>query len=204
MAAGAGIVINQDTVSKLFDVQASYERELRVYQADLPHVPELIASGKTDQDTWFITCRRVMGEAYLDTEDFSAAGLGKALAEFHQASLDEEKCLCHIDNQPQNILLAGSDYYFVDFSDSREDFPEVDLSHLLLFWAEEYRLGDFRVLVESFLASYEKLIKLNATRWKDSLRQNIKVFEDRRARHGKSVCHCEDSRQNRDWLARII
>ena len=109
-----------------------------------------------------------------------------------------------MDNQPQNILLAGNKYYFIDFSDSRRDFPEVDVTHLLLFWAEEYPFMDFIARAGSFLNRYQQDITLERDRWSRSLKESIIRFDERRAKYNKSPGHSEDSSRNRNWLSAVI
>jgi thiamine kinase-like enzyme len=201
------IILYPSVISKLFDDEKAYLRELDVYKSDLPHVPKLISSGRAEvmgEQYWYITIKRIMGKSYLDQQSFSAGNLALAIAEFHLASMVKDKCLCHIDNQPQNILLAGSDFYFVDFSDSRMDFPEIDISHLLLFWAEEYSYISFIELASGFLGKYQNQIILDSRRWQKSLKSNIKTFDKRRAEHGKSTIPSQARDQNRNWLLQIV
>jgi thiamine kinase-like enzyme len=200
-------VIYPTVVSKLFADEAIFARELQVYSFALPHVPELLSSGKAhffEQDLWYITTKRIKGKAYLDAANFSAGDLAKAIAEFHQAGSKGDRCLCHYDNQPQNILMSGSDYYFIDFSDSKIDYPEADISHLLLFWAEEFGYMDFIGLAISFIDSYQTIIPLDAKRWQRYLRKSILRFDHRRVTHHKTATHSQDSVKNRDWLAEVI
>jgi len=202
------MILYPSVVSKLFDDQELYERELAVYKAGLPHVPRLISFGRTqviNSEVWFISMRRIKGRSYLDQSNFSPSKLGEALAEFHKASLQNNgKCICHIDNQPQNIILAGTDFYFIDFSDNRIDFPEVDVSHLLLFWAEEYDYMDFISQADSLLTSYQKILMLDRKRWRKLVKLNIKTFDLRRAEYGKSPRKSSFSKQNRGWLYEVV
>jgi len=162
------------------------------------------ASGKAhffEQDLWYITTKRIKGKAYLDAANFSAGDLAKAIAEFHQAGSKGDRCLCHYDNQPQNILMSGSDYYFIDFSDSKIDYPEADISHLLLFWAEEFGYMDFIGLAISFIDSYQTIIPLDAKRWQRYLRKSILRFDHRRVTHHKTATQGLAGRSHLKWAA---
>lgn len=201
------LITYPNAISKVFTEQYLFERELKVYRLAPPHVPELLATGESEvmgQMLYYITAKRIKGKAYLDLPNFSPADLGKALAEFHAFTCKAGKCLCHIDNQPQNIILAGNNFYFIDFSDSRIDFPEVDISHLLLFWAEEYRYMDFIAHAGSLLNRYQEDITLDSGRWSRFLKQNIVRFDERRAKYGKTCKPAPDSSRNRDWLSNAI
>lgn len=201
------MILYPSVVSKLFSDEKSYLRELDVYKAGLPHIPKLISSGKADvmgEEYWYLSFKRIQGKSYLQQKSFSAQSLAQAITEFHLASMDKDKCLCHIDNQPQNILQAGSDFYFVDFSKSRIDYPEVDVSRLLLFWADEFCYMTFIDLASAFLGNYQKHITLDSQRWQKSLEANIKGFDQPQAEHGKSVVHSDSRDQNRDWLFQIV
>lgn len=201
------LITYPNVVSKLFTDKELYDRELLVYHLTPPHVPDLLSANDAEvmgQKLYYITTKRIKGQAYLDQPNFSATELGAALAAFHAFTYKAGKCLCHIDNQPQNILLAGSKYYFIDFSDSRYDFPEVDISHLLLFWAEEYPFVDFISHAGSLLNRYQEDITLERSRWSRSLKESIIRFDERRAKYNKSPIRSEDSTKNRDWLSAVI
>ena len=201
------LITYPSAVSKLFIDKELFDRELKVYNLAPPHVPELLSAGEADlmgQKLYYITAKRIKGKAYLDLPNFSTSDLAAALAAFHAFTYKAEKCLCHIDNQPQNILLAGNKYYFIDFSDSRRDFPEADITHLLLFWAEEYRYMDFIARAGSLLNRYQEDITLSRSRWNRSLKQSITRFDQRRAKFNKLAKHSEDSTRNRNWLSAII
>lgn len=201
------LITYPNVVSKLFTDKELFDRELQVYHLAPPHVPDLLSAGDAevmDQKLYYITTKRIKGQAYLDQPNFSTTDLGAALAAFHAFTLEADKCLCHIDNQPQNILLAGSKYYFIDFSDSRRDFPEVDVTHLLLFWAEEYPFMDFIARAGSLLNSYQQNITLERERWSRALEQSITRFDERRAKYNKGFRRSEDSSKNRNWLSAVI
>jgi len=201
------LITYSNVVSKLFTDQKLFERELKVYHLAPPHVPELISAGEAEilgQKLCYITIKRIKGKAYLDLPNFSAAELGGALADFHAFSYKAGKCICHIDNQPKNILLAGNDYYFIDFSDSRRDYPEADITHLLLFWAEEYQYMDFITHADKLLNRYQKDITLTPSRWSRLLKLNISSFDERRSKYNKACKIAKDSSRNRDWLSNAI
>jgi hypothetical protein len=121
---------------------------------------------------------------YLN-ELFDPTLLAKTIAEFHLATFDGQKCLCHIDNQPANILWDSGCYHLIDFEDSRLDYPELDVSHLLLFWAADVPTYRFTSILAGFLHSYTKLLPLDANRWKACLASNIITFDERRGLYHK-------------------
>lgn len=136
------------------------------------------------QEPEWIKLERVAGQPYLDL-DFSAKALGLALADFHLATWDGDKCLCHIDNQPRNILANGKKFWFLDFSDSRFDYPEFDLCHLLLFWAADLPETQFETKLRAFMSAYNAKLPLRPKPWKANLLRAIECFEARRARFSK-------------------
>jgi thiamine kinase-like enzyme len=200
------LVIYPTAVTKIFDLHQRYKTELMVYKLNIPHVPQMLSHGEAcgiEGDAWYITIQRIKGKPYLDEETFNATRLGAALADFHGASLNKGKCLCHIDNQPKNILVSGSDFFFVDFSDSIMDFPETDITHLLLFWAEEVAYLDFIGIAGCFLNSYQQRISLDPKRWRKALKQSITRFDERRLRYNKKA-PARDSGKNRNWLEAVV
>lgn len=133
----------------------------------------------------WIKLEKISGQPYLDT-DFNSGELAKTLAAFHLSSFNGDKCLCQIDNQPCNILAAGRQYYLIDFSDSRYDFPEFDLCHLLLFWAADLPSGVFREKLGIFCEAYNALLPLRPVIWVESMQRATGVFDTRRKRFNKS------------------
>ncbi|MCB5278528.1 MAG: phosphotransferase [Candidatus Cloacimonetes bacterium] len=206
MSVDINLIIYPSVVTKTFSNKDLYKNELFVYKLNIPHVPKLLSYGQTEamnSNLWYITTKRVKGKPYLDESFFNASQMGLAVAEFHKASLTSNKCLCHFDNQPKNILLTGSVYYFVDFTDSKIDFPETDITHLLLFWADEFDYKEFINLVTSFLNAYQRIISLDPNRWATCLNNSISRFDKRRQLFHKTT-HSKHREINRCWLSEII
>jgi len=134
----------------------------------------------------WIKLQRVEGLPYLDT-DFDAKGLAESLAAFHLASFDGDKCLCHIDNQPRNILTTQDRFWFLDFSDSRREYPEFDLCHLFLFWASDLPGEAFAHKLESFITAYNAYLPIRKEVWGDCLSRGIVVFDQRRNQYQKPL-----------------
>ncbi|MCB5268876.1 MAG: phosphotransferase [Candidatus Cloacimonadaceae bacterium] len=199
------VELRGEVAIKSFQDIDSYHRELKVYQSALPHVPKLVDCGKVDSHSYFIQAERIFGIPYLDEPGFSQTQLAAAISAFHLATLNgDRQCLCHIDNQPKNILLSGHEYFFIDFSDSRRDYPETDISHLLLFWAAEYEHQQFVDFTGSFITEYQRSISLQAKLWHESLKQSITRFDLRRRQHGKASQPPQCQNENRLWLASLF
>lgn len=165
-----------------------------------PLVPDILASQKPE----WIKMERIFGVPYLNAPDgFDAECLGLSLAGFHNASMKGDKCLCHIDNQPANILLAGASFFFIDFSDSRMDYPERDVTHLLLFWAAEMEHERFCADVSAFLAIYAFFGTISSQRWQSCLQESIEAFDARRALFNKPGAKVSPGElgKNRKFLA---
>jgi hypothetical protein len=201
----AVLELTGDVAIKYFDEIESYRRELKVYQSALPHVPKLVDYSKADSFLYFIKAERIYGIPYLNDPGFSPLKLAVALSCFHLATMNRDRqCLCHIDNQPKNILLSDGDFFFIDFSDSRMDDPETDISHLLLFWAAEYEHSQFMSLAGSFITEYQRDIALKAKLWQKSLAESIARFDLRRRRYGKALQPNTFQEANRLWLASLF
>lgn len=137
------------------------------------------------QEPEWIKLERVAGQPYLDL-DFTAKALGLALADFHLATWDGDKCLCHIDNQPRNILADGKKFWFLDFSDSSFDYPEFDLCHLLLFWAADLPCPVFETKLQAILAEYNSRLHLRSELWQACLHRAMVSFDARRMKFAKN------------------
>lgn len=160
--------------------------ELFVYQSDFPFRPELIEVRKP----YTLVLERVEGIPYLDADsltDIMISKLAQAINRFHNITCLEEKVLCHWDNQPRNILWneKKQKYYLLDFEDIRLAPPEADLSHLLLFWAEEISHTEFSNAVSTIISQYQKTRKLSPAVWQKEARKARQRFDSRRKRHNK-------------------
>jgi len=195
------IEILEYCVIKHFDDVVQYERELEVYESALPGVPQLLDHGRAHD--LYLKIERIQGLPYLDLPHFDAATLGKAIAAFHYATYRGGNCLCHIDNQPKNILLSDHDYYFIDFSDSYRTAPEYDLSHLLLFWAEEFESRMFCRMVSSFLSAYQLKITLDDKLWESAFADSVSRFDLRRQKHKTHLGKSRNQDLNRRFLSKL-
>jgi hypothetical protein len=217
------VSIEAEAVQKYFLREDEYLRELAVYQSALPHVPQLLDHGKAlsisacvndakaapsehyGQNGFYIRIQRIWGEPYLDIPDYNPLELGKALSEFHLASQRKDgTCICHIDNQPRNILLADTGYWFIDFSDSRFGHPEEDISHLLLFWAAEFHPASFRDRLKQLLLGYLPGIKLDHQAWKEATLASEQRFDERRSRYGKQTMLSGSQAENRQTIRDLV
>ncbi len=187
------------TYLKQFRNPDKFNAELQVYQLGLPMIPKLLDYQEPD----WLKMQRIDGLPYLDTEGgFKPHLLGETIANFHLATKDGEKCICHIDNQPQNILWNGERYFLIDFSDSYHHFPEFDISHLLLFWAAEFPFSLFEPAAIKFLKAYNRILPINTKRWESCVLESISSFDERRRRYGKGKGNIDLFNQivNRQWL----
>lgn len=169
-------------VKKHFTSRQAYNAEMAVYQLGLPMVPKLIDAKPGE----WILMHKEDGVPYLDSFGIiDLKLLGKTIAGFHNATKQGDKCLCHIDNQPANILYGNGSFFLVDFSDSRWDFPELDISHLLLFWAADLPEKLFADSCKRFLEGYASIATFSSQRWQRCLEQSIAGFDARRAKFNK-------------------
>lgn len=166
-----------DRVIKHFSNSEDFQRELDVYQKGIESVPTLLGF-HTPQS---ITIERIRSIPYLDVKPyFSVILLANAISALHASTVIQGRCLCHIDNQPKNILATSKRYYLIDFTDSKVDYPEADISHLMLFWAEEFSLQEMNTFCTSFLQNYSVPIKLDGQRWTECMKSSIARFDERR------------------------
>ena len=191
-----------DRVVKHFNDPTHFRRELLVYQKNLAVTPKLL-----EYDTpRTIVLERLDAIPYLDVQPrFPAQLLAEAIAVLHGSETDSERCFCHIDNQPKNILMSHNRCYLIDFADSKLDLPETDLTHLMLFWAEIYSPEIMAEICIAFLKYYIGPVKLQAPRWEHCLKSSIRRFDKRRRKFRPShVCaNSAQTEQNRVFLHRI-
>ncbi|HQO17594.1 MAG TPA: hypothetical protein PLJ85_00300 [Candidatus Cloacimonas sp.] len=189
-----------DCVIKCFSNPKHFQAELFAYQLTLPMLPKLLDYAEPN----WIKIERIWGIPYLDNlMNFKPALLAETIAHFHLATYHNGNCLCHIDNAPKNILFCSGKYYFIDFAESNYACPEVDITHLLLFWAADFPYALLQSSVLSFIISYLSILKLDSARWHNSLLDNISLFDSRRyifsKPPGKQPIDVQTA--NRNWLA---
>jgi len=172
------VTLLETSVVKHFGNAVQFERELEVYRSGLPMLPRLLSFHRP----FSITLERLEGRPYLDLLSLETVPLlAETIALFHRSTYAEGTCICHHDNQPRNILLTGKRFYLIDFSETRRDPPESDLTHLLLFWAEEFDPPAFELLCRSFLTLYLDRLPVEFHRWQRCLGASILRFDLRRA-----------------------
>ncbi|HPS60823.1 MAG TPA: hypothetical protein PLE33_06125 [Candidatus Cloacimonas sp.] len=189
-----------DCVIKCFSNPKHFQAELFAYQSGLEMLPQLLDYAEPN----WIKMERIWGIPYLDNlMNFKPALLAETIAHFHLATYHNGNCLCHIDNAPKNILFCSGKYYFIDFAESNYACPEVDITHLLLFWAADFPYALLQSSVLSFIISYLSILKLDSARWHNSLLDNISLFDSRRyifsKPPGKQPIDVQTA--NRNWLA---
>lgn len=94
---------------------------------------------------------------------------------------------CHWDNQPRNIFWceARQQIYLLDFEDCRLAYPEADLAHLFLFWAEQMPHTVFTSCIYCFLQTYTASFPLASHRWQTEVRKARRRFLARRRKYNK-------------------
>lgn len=165
----------------------AFSNELFIYQSSFSYKPNLIKV--VNPNTLFLEL--VEAVPYLDIADFTdnmVIQLAKVISSFHSLIHIEDKVMCHWDNQPRNILWSKKKerYYLVDFEDIRFAYPETDLAHLFLFWAEVMNQADFTARIKLFIANYQNKSKQSASRWKAEYNKAKARFDRRRIKHNKN------------------
>ncbi len=187
--------------TKICRTPEEYSRELFVYRRGLPFIPGLIES----QPPLTLVLERVDARPYLDHPGgFDPELLAETLAAFHLEFHKDDLSLCHHDNQPGNILYNGTTYYLIDFSDSIYCSPLHDLSHLMLFWAEEFEPAHFSSLVIALMNRYLEINPVPTGDWQIYLKNNMERFDDRRRRYARQARKNPlRAEVNRDFLKSI-
>lgn len=174
----------QDRVIKHFDDPVSCQKELSVYTLGLPVVPRLLA----DHSPVSLELELIHGCHFADDPGvFDPVILAKAVACLHGAFRQGDKCLCHWDNNPKNILISEGKVYLIDFADICIEYPEYDLTHLLLFWFGSVAEDTLRQAINAFVSSYRELLPIDAPRWNGAIPESLERFIGRRRQWGRSI-----------------
>ncbi|HNX38224.1 MAG TPA: phosphotransferase [Candidatus Cloacimonadota bacterium] len=194
------IIIETDSVIKRFRSVDSFDRELRIYQLCLPFVPRLISFSGTEE----IVLERIPGIPYLDDREFfDPFLLGQTIALFHQATSSGDKCICHMDNNPKNILRSEAGYFLIDFSESGLAYPESDLTHLLLFWIGHFPDKDLLIHKAALIQGYSSIRSLNQEHWNTYIGESYDRFVSRREQYGKPLSAILSDRTATERLLRL-
>lgn len=184
------------TYTKVCSTQRKFNNELFVYQSAFPDKPKLleILAPRT------LILEKVEAIPYLDVPEFTeemAVKLAQTIARLHSVARLDDKVLCHWDNQPKNILWSEHKrkFYLVDFEDIRLNYPEADLTHLFLFWAEMMNRNQLVTFFTAFLNNYGKLIRVNSGIWNQQLGIALRRFTNRRNQYQK-----KRPISNPDWM----
>lgn len=176
------------TYTKVCSTQRKFNNELFVYQSAFPDKPKLleILAPRT------LVLEKVEAIPYLDVPEFTeemAVKLAQTIARLHSVTRQDEKVLCHWDNQPKNILWSEHKrkFYLVDFEDIRLNYPEADIAHLFLFWAEVMDRDELLSKILIFLDEYNHSFELRNDRWRKHCSNSLRRFDNRRLRYGKVI-----------------
>lgn len=191
--------------SKVCSTRRAFLNELFVYESAYPHKANLIeiSNGNT------LILSRLDGIPYLDADVITEEiiiKLAKAIGKFHSLQQVDGKVLCHWDNQPRNILWSARNkqIYLLDFEDIRLAYPEADLTHLFLFWAEVMNADEFVTNVQTFLHHYRGQIPLDINRWNAEYRKTKARFDRRRRKYSKKEKVANPfGTSNRKYLSKI-
>ena len=193
----------ESTYTKVCRHKRALLNELQVYLHDFPFKAKLISYQQ--ENTLILS--KLPGIPYLDAKDLSEELLTKlanAIYELHTSNQFDSKVLCHWDNQPGNILWDETEHkiYLLDFEDIRWAFPEADLAHLLLFWAEVMDYETFINKAAFFISQYQSELQLEEKRWKNEYRKAKARFDRRRSKYNKRERLINPSRsENRKYLS---
>lgn len=180
------------TVLKTCRNKQEFDRELAVYNLNLPVTPKLISS-RADLT---LELEMIDGEtiSYQNELDFSC--FAYLFSVLHDRTRQSNKVLCHIDTNPKNYLFRKYDsrYFMIDFAESMYSVPEHDLFNFLLFLAAIYEPEKFEISCQRFLTSYGLKHLLDSAR-KDNFNLWIDIFDRRREMFNKGQT-AVDNRQD--------
>jgi len=200
------ILADEGIFRKFYLEKHDAEQERLIFNKRLSIIPRLIATGSKDSieynDFEYVESSHLW---QLDNIDFQA--IAELYCELHQLENKQDKVICQIDTNPRNIIYdkLNGRYYLIDFVDWRWEYPEFDLIHFLLFWAEVVSKVEFDDIQQSFLKSYKLKGEINSQRWGRLYPQVVHFFEDRRKLYGKSEKKFNpDQKTNRNLLSKLM
>jgi tRNA A-37 threonylcarbamoyl transferase component Bud32 len=189
-------------VRKTITNRQDFAREIEVYEKRLSITPTLILA-----EFPILTISYIDGMTIGEMSTPNFHRIGEIYALFHSQTKNGDKCLCHGDCNPKNIMFSNEmkDYFLLDFSEAQMNFPESDALSFLLFWSSIQTEHNFRQTCGDFLSSYEKRILLEKELCLKMLPKLIQDFDCRRERFSKKERSRDNSVSvNRNHLASMI
>ena len=185
-------------VIKICNSPKEFQKELYVYQKNFFFTPKLLDNdGKNT-----LILEYIHGIPIIDLAKPDFAKIAGIISKLHSSENKLGKCICHFDNNPKNYIFAD-DYYMLDFSLWRYDYPETDLIHFLLFWASIYKSNTFKTIFREFMDSYQQTSVINQIEWELLMPEVIERFDARRRKFGKKEIN-PDLINNRKILKNIF
>ncbi len=168
-------------VIKICNTPKMFKKELYIYKKKLSFTPRLIDhDGKNT-----LILQYIDGIPIGDLAEPDFAKIAEIYAALHKLENKNGKCICHVDNNPQNYLFCEGKYFMIDFGEWEYDYPETDLIHFLLFWASIYSQAKFNIAFKKLMSAYLKKNTINPLEWEMLIPEMIAKFDNRRNRYGK-------------------
>ena len=185
------------SVTKTVNTKEEYDKEMLVYGRHFSFVPGLIS---TDNDLT-ITIEMIQGHHISQESDFYT--IGEHFSELHLIK-SGELSLCHQDTNPKNYMYTSGKYYFIDFAESGFNYPEFDLIHFLLFWAEIADRETFKTISHDFLQGYLLKGQINHDKWQMIYNETVNKFDNRRKQFGKPNILSVNTINNRKTIEKLL
>lgn len=177
-------------VVKTVNTKEEYDREMLVYGRHFSFVPEII----NRDDELSFSMEMIQGHHISEGSDYHI--IGEHFSQLHSVK-SGDLSLCHQDTNPKNYMYSLGEYYFIDFAESGFNYPEFDLIHFLLFWAEIADSDAFKIIINSLIEGYSRKGKLVQSRWIELFPQIVQMFDDRRQMYNKPNIISENTLTNR-------
>jgi tRNA A-37 threonylcarbamoyl transferase component Bud32 len=178
----------QGIVRKKFDLEEDFSRELNIYLRRLSFTPRLLDYNSRNELVLEYLPLPTLGT--LHNADFGC--VGRLLADLHGTG---DRTICHRDNNPRNYLLAETYAYMIDFAEWEYGFPEEDLTHFLLFWAELCNREAFASLAGRLMEGYCSSGRVDVEAWEAACERMMERFDRRRRDFGKQESNPDGFRE---------
>ncbi len=177
-------------VVKTVNTKEEYNKEMLVYGRHFSFVPEII----NRDDELSFSMEMIQGHNISEGSDFHV--IGEHFSQLHSVK-SGDLSLCHQDTNPKNYMYSLGEYYFIDFAESDFNYPEYDLIHFLLFWAEIAEAEAFKTIINNFIKGYKRKGKICKNKWTELFPQIVQMFDDRRLKYEKPNIISENTQINR-------
>lgn len=193
------LVFTDNQVTKYFQSELCFNRELLIYKIGLPYTPKLIDYSPENDDRYWICIERVYGQHPQPDclQDFVL--MLSTLIYFHRDLKALRLFFSHADTSPKNFILAEDKCYLIDFAEISLRQTEYDIVAFFLFAVDFLSIEDFSKLLDYYEKHFSAFYRFDY----NIILLAVAEFDQRRAMYKKTNIISVDKQKKREMIGRL-